>query len=200
MDTLANLLRWRAEVDSLLTEMTEGARRLSELVGAMKTFTYLDRGDVQSVDLEASIESTLLVMKAKLAGIEVKRSYAEDLPKIEGHGGALNQVWANLIDNAAYAVNEAGRSDGRIEIRAHRAENGVVVEVEDNGTGIGPEDLQRVFDAFYTTKPPGSGTGLGLGMVYGIVVDEHGGGLDVESEPGKTVFTVRLPPQPPGLT
>ncbi len=199
LDALVNLLRWRAEVDGLLTEMTEGARRLSELVGAMKTFTYLDRGEVQTVDLEASIESTLLVMKAKLGGIEVKRTYADDLPKIEGHGGALNQVWANLIDNAAYAVNEAERSDGLIQIRASRAENGVVVEVEDNGTGIDPQDLGRVFDAFYTTKPPGSGTGLGLGMVYGIVVDEHGGDLDVESEPGKTVFIVRLPMQPPGL-
>lgn len=199
LDTLVNLLRWRAEVDGLLTEMTEGARRLSELVGAMKTFTYLDRGEVQTVDLEASIESTLLVMKGKLAGIEVKRTYAEDLPKIEGHGGALNQVWANLIDNAAYAVNEADRSDGLIQIRARRGENGVVVEVEDNGPGISSEDLNRVFDAFFTTKPPGSGTGLGLGMVYGIVVDEHGGELDVQSEPGRTVFTLHLPLQPPGL-
>jgi signal transduction histidine kinase len=200
LGVLVNLLRWRAEVDLLLTEMTEGARRLSELVGAMKTFTYLDRGEVQTVDLKTSIESTLLVMKGKLGGVEVRRSYADDLPKIEGHGGALNQVWANLIDNAAYAVSEADRSDGRIEIRAYRGENGVVVEVEDNGTGISPEDLQRVFDAFFTTKPPGSGTGLGLGMVYGIVVDEHGGDLDVKSEPGRTVFTVRLPMRPPGLS
>jgi signal transduction histidine kinase len=104
-------------------------------------------------------------------------------------------VWTNLIDNAAYAITDSGREDGAIAIRAFREDDDLVVEIEDNGPGI-PDDIRdRVFDSFFTTKPVGAGTGLGLDISYGIVVDRHRGNLSVTSEPGRTCFRVALPIQ-----
>jgi signal transduction histidine kinase len=101
----------------------------------------------------------------------------------------VNQVWTNIIDNAADAL----QGQGRITVRTRRLGESVVVEIEDNGPGIPPEVRDRVFDAFFTTKPPGQGTGLGLNISYGIVVNRHRGDISLESEPGRTCFQVRLP-------
>ena len=176
---------------ALLDEVEEGARRLSDIVGALKSYSYLDQAPIQEVDVAKGLEDTLLILKSELGDIEVRREYANDLPSIEAFGSELNQVWTNLIDNAADAINEDGGST--ITLRTSPAAEFVVVEVEDDGPGI-PADVQsRVFDAFFTTKPPGSGTGLGLDISYGIVVHKHRGDISVQSEPGRTVFRVELP-------
>jgi signal transduction histidine kinase len=180
-----------------IAEIEEGARRLSEIVRAMKSYSYMDRGDMQSVDITQGIDDTLTILKRKLEGIEIVREYEDGLPEIEGFGGELNQVWTNLIDNAAYAIQDADGADGRITIRAVVVDGMVDVQVEDNGKGIAPEAQQRIFDSFFTTKPVGVGTGLGLDISYRIVVHKHQGSLRLlSSEPGRTVFQVELPLHP----
>lgn len=176
---------------SLLHEVEEGAGRLSDIVGALKSYSYLDQAPIQEVDLARGLEDTLLILKSELGDIEIRREYADDLPLIEAFGSELNQVWTNLIDNAAGAIHEGGGNT--ITLRTSLAGEFIVVEVEDDGPGI-PVDVQsRVFDAFFTTKPPGSGTGLGLDISYGIVVHKHRGDISLQSEPGRTVFRVELP-------
>lgn len=187
------VLRAEHDVSSLLYEVEEGTRRLSAIVTALKSYTYLDRAPVQDVDIITGIEDTLLMLKSKFADIEVRREYDPDLPRIQALGSELNQVWTNLLDNAAYAIHQSDRQDGLVTIRATPRVDGVAVEIEDNGVGISAESLHRVFDSFFTTKPPGSGTGLGLNISYAIIVNEHRGDLSVTSEPGKTVFRVELP-------
>ena len=177
-------------VHALLAEIGQGAGRISEIVKALKSYSYLDQAPVQEVDVHEGIDDTLLILGGKLrSGIDVRREYAEGLPRIPAYGSELNQVWTNLIDNAADALE--GR--GTIVLRTRAEDKWVIVEVEDDGAGIAPEVLPRVFDAFFTTKPPGKGTGMGLDITYNIVVYKHKGDIQVASEPGKTVFTVRLP-------
>jgi len=177
-------------VQSVLYEISEGATRISEIVKALKTYTYLDQAPVQEVDVHEGLESTLVILRSKLKpGIEVRREFAAELPRITAYGSELNQVWTNIIDNAADAME--GR--GVVTLRT-RAEGGaVVVEIEDTGPGIPPENQSRIFDPFFTTKPPGKGTGLGLDISYRIVVQRHRGDIKVFSRPGKTTFQVTLP-------
>ncbi|HQA69495.1 MAG TPA: ATP-binding protein, partial [Aggregatilineales bacterium] len=164
---------------------------------ALKTYSYLDRGPVQRVDVHEGLENTLVILRSKLKkGIRVTKDYAPDLPMIDAYGSELNQVWTNLIDNAADAVGESG---GEITLRTRPAEGGVLVEVEDNGAGIPAEAQARIFEPFFTTKPPGHGTGLGLDISYNIVTLKHGGEITFESEPGRTVFRVWLPAQIEGV-
>ncbi|RPI23230.1 MAG: GHKL domain-containing protein, partial [Actinobacteria bacterium] len=187
-------------VRRLVSEIRAGAGRLSSIVGALKSYSYLDLAPVQEVDVRQGLDETVLLLGHRLrdAGAEVVTDYQEDLPRITAFGTELNQVWTNLIDNAADAV--AGIPDARITIRAKAVEDDVVVEVEDNGHGI-PEEIQsKVFDSFFTTKPPGQGTGLGLQITHRIVVFDHGGAIDLQSEAGRTVFTVRLPIETRGET
>ncbi len=169
-------------VHNLLAEVHQGAERISGIVGAMKSYSYLDQAPV--------LDDTLLILRSKLkGGVEVRREYASDLPHIQAYGSELNQVWTNLIDNAADAME----GQGHLTLRTRTDGDAVVVEVEDDGPGIPPEHQGRVFDTFFTTKPPGKGTGLGLDITYNIVVMKHRGDIRVASEPGRTVFTVRLP-------
>jgi signal transduction histidine kinase len=179
------------EVRSLLHEVEEGTRRMSAIVRALMSYSYLDRGTVQRVDIVTGIEDTLLMLRPKLEGINVVTEYHPDLPEIDARGGELNQVWTNIIDNAAYSISSSG-TGGTVTIRAFPDGDQVVVEIEDDGPGFAPEHLSRAFDSFFTTKPPGSGTGLGLSISYGIVVDSHRGDISIESEPGRTVFRVVL--------
>jgi PAS domain S-box-containing protein len=174
----------------LLEEIRHGTARLAEIVGAMKAYAYLGQAPLQNVDVNEGIRSTLVILRSKLkAGVVVHQELAPELPRIEAYGSELNQVWTNLIDNAADAMD--GR--GEIRLRSSLAGDRVVVEVEDDGPGI-PEDHQsRVFDAFFTTKPPGKGTGLGLNTCYNIIVEKHTGSIRVDSQSGRTVFTVELP-------
>lgn len=182
-----------ATVRRLVADIRTGASRLSGIVSALKSYSYLDLAAVQEVDVTRGIDETLLILGHKLrdAGVDVVTDYQDDLPTITAFGSELNQVWTNLIDNAADAV--AGRPGAEITIRALAVDDDVVVEVEDNGPGIPKEIQSKVFDSFFTTKPPGQGTGLGLQITHRIVVLDHGGAIELESEPGRTVFRVRIP-------
>jgi signal transduction histidine kinase len=185
------------KVHALVREISIGTGRLSEIVKALKSYSYLDQAPVQDVDLKEGLENTIVIMGNKLrAGITVRRDYAPDLPRIEAFGSELNQVWTNLIDNAADAMG----GKGNLTIRARREGQGVMVEVEDDGPGIPTDIRSKIFDAFFTTKPPGKGTGLGLNVTYNIVVNRHRGSIEVDSRPGKTVFKVWLPRSLKGIS
>ncbi len=153
---------------------------------------------MQDVDIGKGIEDTLMILGEKLKGILVEREIADDLHRIEAHGSELNQVWTNLLDNAADAIGqrrsvEGDSAGGRILIRAWNEGTGIVVEVTDDGSGIPEEIVEQIFDAFFTTKEPGKGTGLGLDIAHQIVVIGHRGDLTVDAEPGRTTFRVELP-------
>jgi signal transduction histidine kinase len=180
----------RAHASSaLLGEIHESTRRMAGLVNALKRHVQLDQAPVQLVDVALGLDDTLIILKSKLNDVRVLREYSEDLPRIQGWGGELNQVWTNLIDNAIHAMNRKGT----LTLRTFVDGDDVGVEVEDDGAGI-PEDIrERIFEPFFTTKGPGGGMGLGLDMSWNIVVNRHGGAISVESRPGKTVFRVTLP-------
>jgi signal transduction histidine kinase len=187
------LLEWLGigvTVHALLGEVVQGAERISETVKAVKQYSYLDQAPVQLVDLRDGLENTLVIMKHKLKhGITVHRDYDPELPRIEAYASELNQVWTNLIDNACDAMG----GSGELRITTRNLGKRVQVQIADNGPGI-PESVQpRIFDAFYTTKEPGVGTGLGLHISYNIIVQKHFGDIRVESRPGETIFTVTLP-------
>jgi len=192
-DQLPTVICWLIttfEISSLLNEIGQGAERISQIVKALKSYSYLDQAPVQAVDVHGGLDNTLIILRHKLeAGISVRREYAPDLPKIEAYGSELNQVWTNIIDNAADAMG----GQGQIMIRTRQDGDWVVVEIEDDGPGIPPEIQSRLFDPFFTTKPPGQGTGLGLDISYNIIVYRHRGDIKVSSEPGKTCFQVWLP-------
>ncbi len=183
-------LNCSAAIYSLLEEIGQGAGRISEIVKALKSYTYLDQSPIQSVDIHEGLDNTLVILRSKLTpDVVVRRDYAADMPRIEAHGSELNQVWTNLIDNAI------GAMDGRGEITLRTRHDGewAIVEIEDNGPGI-PEAIQpHIFDPFFTTKPPGQGTGLGLSISHTIIVQKHKGRVEVTSQSGKTCFVVRLP-------
>ena len=182
-----------AETVALIAEISEGSRRLADLVGALKSYSFLDQAPVQEVDVTKGIDDTLLILRSKMSGISIAREYEPDLPTIVAYGSQLNQVWTNLLDNAADAINEAMEDGGRVIIRARSDEGCIIVEVENNGPAIPDHVIDRIFEAFYTTKEPGKGTGLGLDTAYSIVVSQHRGSLTVRSEPDATIFTVVLP-------
>jgi signal transduction histidine kinase len=183
---------------SVAGEIAEATGRLSSIVGALRSFSHLDRAPVGDVDVHLGLEDTITLLAHQLRGITVVRDYAADLPRISALGADLNQVWTNLLHNAADALRGAGTRDPVITIRTRREGDDVVVEVEDNGPGIPPDLRDRIFDAFFTTKAVGSGTGLGLQISSRIVVLEHRGELTVDSEPGRTVFRAVLPISGPG--
>jgi signal transduction histidine kinase len=174
----------------LLEEISQGAGRISEIIKALKGYTYLDQAPVQNVNLHEGLDSTLVILRSKLkAGIAVQREYDPDLPTIEAYGSELNQVWTNLIDNAIDAMD----GQGEITLRTRHNNQWVYVEIEDNGPGIPAEIQPNLFDPFFTTKEPGRGIGLGLNISHNIIVQKHHGRIDVHSKPGYTCFQVRLP-------
>jgi signal transduction histidine kinase len=190
-------LEWVAStfsVATLLSDIKESSRRVSELVAAVKSYSQMDRASVQRINVTGGLESTLVMLGHKLrGGVTVVRDYGTDIPEIEAYAGELNQVWTNLIDNAIDAMDGAGTL--RIATRAEGSE--VVVEIGDTGRGMSPQVAARAFDAFYTTKDVGQGTGLGLDIAQRIVVERHGGTISIDSRPGETVLIVRLPLRPP---
>ncbi|GAA2167266.1 cyclic nucleotide-binding protein [Humibacillus xanthopallidus] len=191
-DVLGPSLRWVASTiraTTLLSEVRESTRRVSELVAAIKSYSQMDRGSLQSVDVRQGIESTLVILAPKLRGGVVVERELGDIPPIAAYEGELNQVWTNLVDNAVDAME----GSGTLRVSTRRDGDAVVVEVADTGEGMPPEVVERAFEAFYTTKPVGKGTGLGLDIARRIVVDRHGGAIEVDSEPGRTVLRVRLP-------
>jgi signal transduction histidine kinase len=181
------------EMDCIAEELENSSARISELIRAIKEYSYMDQGAVQEVDIQHSIENTLTIMHHKLKrGITVTRDYAPGLPKVMASGSELNQVWTNLIDNAADAMN----GNGKLGIRVARENEFILVEIADNGPGIPPEVKSRIFDPFFTTKGVGEGTGLGLDVVNRIIKNV-GGQISVTSVPGDTRFQVRIPIQAP---
>ncbi|HEY5629711.1 MAG TPA: ATP-binding protein [Candidatus Limnocylindrales bacterium] len=178
-----------AEVHALVDEVGTGARRMSEIVKAVKDYSYMGQAPLQQVNLTSGLDNTLVILRPKLkAGVEVERVYEPGLPPIDAFGSELNQVWTNIIDNAVDAM----RGRGRIRIRAFSRDSDLVVEICDNGPGIAPEIRERIFEPFFTTKPPGSGTGLGLHISHNVIA-RHGGRIEVRSQPGETCFEVVLP-------
>jgi signal transduction histidine kinase len=176
----------------LLAELEQSTTRIADLVGAVRNYSYLDQGPRQTVDIHQGLESTLELLAHKLREkkVEIVRDLDPTLPTVEASGSELNQVWTNLIDNALDAVEPGGRITLRTRTQGPRA----LIEIADDGPGI-PDDLKaRVFDAFFTTKPVGQGTGLGLDIAQRIVVRHHGE-LRLESQPGETRFQVFLPVQ-----
>jgi signal transduction histidine kinase len=175
----------------LAAELQESTKRMSDLVGAVKTYAYMDRGELLELDVHEGIETTLKVLghRLKHTEIEIVRDYDKNIPKLMARGSELNQVWTNLLDNAIDALGESGT----ITIKTTREAGGVRVDVSDDGPGIADDIRDRIFDSFFTTKEVGHGTGLGLATVHQIVVDRHRGRINVESEPGATTFGVWLP-------
>jgi signal transduction histidine kinase len=190
-------LEWLAStlsVTTLLGEVKESTRRISELVAAVRSYSQLDRASLQPTDVAGGLESTLTILRPKLGdGVTVVREYGDDVPPVEAYAGELNQVWTNLIDNALDAMDGTGTL--RMTTRADT--DGVVVEIADTGPGMAPEVAARAFDAFYTTKDVGKGTGLGLDIARRIVTERHGGTIAIDSHPGGTRLRVRLPLRPP---
>lgn len=185
----------------LVEELQESTRRMSSLVGAVKSYAYLDHDEMVEVDVHEGLETTLAVLGHKLKHyeIEVVRDYDRDLPKLTIHGSEMNQVWTNLLHNAIQALAGREAAGGTITIRTRHDDNCAIVEIEDDGPGIPEAVRDRIFDAFFTTKDVGEGTGLGLATVRRIVVDRHAGSLSVDSRtdpPSGTVFHVRLPITP----
>ena len=177
------------EVATLLNEIESGTSRISDLVRAIKEYTYMDQTPVQNVDIVKSLETTLTIMNHKLKhGVVVKRDYQKIPLLVNSFGSELNQVWTNLIDNAIDAMG----GKGELRVRTYRDDNCVVVEIADNGPGIPPDVQPHIFEPFFTTKGVGEGTGLGLDTVQRIV-KKHRGNIQVTSKPGDTRFQVWLP-------
>jgi signal transduction histidine kinase len=184
-------------IGTLLDQIENSTSRISDLVRAIKEYTYMDQGPDQEVDIHQGLESTLLMLRHRLKeGVAVKLDFDRALPKICARGSDLNQVWTNLIDNAVDAME--GR--GELRIRTARELDRLLVEIADNGPGIPPEVQAHIFEPFFTTKGVGKGTGLGLETVRRIL-QEHSGEITVQSVPGDTRFQIRLPlERHPGAT
>jgi signal transduction histidine kinase len=183
----------------LINEIEISTKRISDLVGAIKEYSYMDQAAMKEVDLRQGLENTLTILHHKLkAGVNVVREYDENLPKICAYGGELNQIWTNLYVNAI----EAMHGKGELRVRTARDIDRVLVEIGDNGPGIPPDVLPHIFDPFFTTKGVGEGTGLGLDTVCRIIRNHHGE-IRVTSHPGDTRFQVYLPitqPKTPSST
>jgi signal transduction histidine kinase len=174
----------------LVGEIERSGRAISDIVRAVKSYTYLDQAAVQPVEIVRSLEDTLMILKHKLKGsIEIVRDYEAELPRLEAYAGELNQVWTNVIDNAIDAMGE----QGTLTLRARRLGEAIEVRIADTGPGIPAEAAGRIFDPFFTTKPQGVGTGLGLHIAHNIIVNRHRGSLTFETGPHGTEFRVVVP-------
>ena len=186
-----HLIRWvglNAAARQVSGEVAIAARRISELVRIVKEYSFLDEAPIQEVDVTTGISDTLILLKHKLREVDVKVEFEPGLPTVEVPGRELNQVWTNLIDNAADAMEDGGT----LTVRARSTGDGLRVEIGDTGGGISPELRDRIFDPFFTTKEPGKGTGLGLHTVYSIV-NRMGGEISVASDDQGSTFTVTIP-------
>ncbi len=185
------------QMEQVLAQMLTATTRISDLVKDIKDYSYMDRASVTEVDLHHSLDTTLRMFGFRFKnGVRVETNYDPTLPKICAHGGQLNQVWTNLIDNAIDAMLSYPEREGPavLSVRTRRDAEHALVEIADNGGGIPKSVWSKVFDPFFTTKPQGEGTGLGLDTVYRIV-HQHHGTIEFETRPGRTVFSIRLPLQ-----
>ncbi len=185
-------LEWVAStltVASLVDEIEQSTRRVSELVSAVKSYTQMDRASHQRIDVTEGIESTLAMLGHRLRDVSVVRRYGPDVPHVDAMPGELNQVWTNIVDNAVDAMG----GHGTLTVSTWAEEREIVVEIRDDGVGMTPDVAARAFDAFFTTKDVGAGPGLGLDIARRIVMQGHGGTIRIESVPGDTAVQVRLP-------
>jgi signal transduction histidine kinase len=185
-------LEWVAStfsVATLLAEMKEATRRISELVAAVRSYTQMDRASMQHIGVTDGLDSTLVMLGHKLRDVTVVREYSADVPMIDAYAGELNQVWTNLIDNAVDAMG----GSGTLHLVTRVEDGAVVIEIRDTGSGMSPQVAARAFEAFYTTKDVGQGTGLGLDIARRIIAERHGGSISIDSRPGETTLRVELP-------
>jgi signal transduction histidine kinase len=190
--SLEGAVRWLAytlETESLMDEIEDSTSRISTLVASVKQYSYVDSASVQDVDVHVGLDSTVLMLGHKLQGTRVVREFDRSLPAVPMHAAEINQVWTNLIDNAADAMG----GTGTLTLRTRAEGDELLVEVADDGPGIPAAVAPRVFEALFTTKPPGSGSGLGLDSAQRIVVSRHHGSIDFVTGPDGTCFQVRLP-------
>ncbi len=190
---LEGAIRWlnyTVETELLMNEIFDSTTRISTLVGAAKQYSQIDRAPYQTVDIHELLDSTLVMLGGKLgSGVKIVRDYDQTLPAIPAHASELNQVWTNLIDNAAGAM----KGSGTLTVRTAADGEYLRVEIGDTGPGIPPDIRPRIFEPFFTTKPVGEGTGLGLDISWRIITNRHHGDLSVESVPGDTRFRIALP-------
>ena len=188
-------IRWLAytvESESLMREIIDATTRISDLVGAAKQYSQLDRAPFRYVDVHEGLDATLMMFGRKLGedgGVKMVKDYDRTLPQIPAYPAELNQVWTNIIDNAIDAME----GKGTLTVRTARVDDRVLVEIGDTGPGIPPDIRRRIFEPFFTTKGVGKGTGLGLDVSYRVIVSRHHGDVQVESHPGDTRFCVFLP-------
>ncbi|NJP10117.1 MAG: GHKL domain-containing protein [Leptolyngbyaceae cyanobacterium RU_5_1] len=202
-ETFAEALDWLSEtltLAGLVNEVEHSTTRISQLVKAIKSYSYMDQAPLQEIDIHEGLENTLTIFNHKLKyGITVHRDYAPNLPRIHAYGSELNQVWTNLIDNAIYALKKArdDQPDSHLSpsiwLRTDQAADEIIVEIADNGPGIPSEIQTRIFEPFFTTKGVGEGSGLGLDIARRIIVQRHHGDIRITSKPGNTCFQIRLP-------
>lgn len=190
----AIVMRWieaTASTRAVARDVATAATRISELVDAVRTHSHLGQAPMQitDVDIHAGLDGTLALLRHRLGSVTVKREYAPDLPRVPARGGALNQVWTNLVDNSLHAMG----GSGELVLATRRDGDYVIVEVIDSGHGIPLALHSEIWKPFFTTKPVGEGTGLGLHLVYNVVVHEHRGRIEFDSRPGRTCFRVKLP-------
>jgi signal transduction histidine kinase len=185
-------ISWLGEslaLDEHTNVIERSMHRISELVGAVKSYSFRDQAIEQDVNIHDGLDNTLVILAYQLKSMKVETDYDTTIPAVRTYGSGLNQVWTNILDNAV----DATKGEGTIKIRTYRDGANAVVEITDNGEGIMPEAMSRIFEPFYTTKPQGDGTGLGLDIAWRIVTDEHRGELSAESKPGETTFRVSIP-------
>ena len=191
-NAFGDAVRWialRMTIQTLLDDAEQCTGRIASLVDAVRSSARQERAEAADIDVHEQIRSALGVLDHKLKNLRVTQNFSSECGHVRGYPSELAQVWVNLLDNAADAVN----GGGEISIQTRRDDNQTVVEIIDNGPGIPPENLTHIFEPFFTTKGVGSGKGLGLTISQGIVGDRHGGEIEVESKAGETRFIVRLP-------
>lgn len=188
------------DLPKMLSSMQVGATRIRDIVRSLRNFSRLDESDMKNVNIHEGIDSTLMILDHRLklqsdrAAIQVIKEYGK-LPLVECYAGLLNQVFMNIIANAIDALQEAPENPGIIRIRTEIEGNFAVIRISDNGTGITDKVKQRIFDPFYTTKPIGSGTGMGLAISHSIIVEKHKGKINCFSVGKGTEFAIEIPIQ-----
>lgn len=197
-EALGDSLKWvesAVSIERLLSQIQRSSSRLSEVIGSVKSYSYMDRSPLQEIDISKGIKDTLAMMSYKLKQekIEVNLNFDLAIPKIYAYGADLNQVWTNLIDNAIDALREEPDTSSKIRICTRQEPNWVIVEIIDNGVGMREDAKSRLFEPFFTTKEIGEGSGLGLDICKRIVEGYHKGSIRFESKPGRTIFDVRIP-------
>ncbi|MFO8039371.1 MAG: PAS domain S-box protein [Sodalinema sp.] len=187
------------DMPDLFSSIETGALRIQKIVRSLRTFSRLDEAELKTINLNESLDSTLMILASRLRGnetrpdIELVCDYGE-LPEVNCYAGALNQVFMNLINNAVDAINDSGQTQGVLTLETAVRDSSIVIKIRDNGSGIPEAVRDRIFDPFYTTKPVGKGTGLGLSISYQIIVERHQGTLTCDSTPGEgSTFAIELP-------